>query len=79
MTQYGLFGTRRDLARWLGALALPGTLGAQSGDTLSLSGGEISAAWKITGGHFHATHITQHAVPADVFQVVAGGRPDAEE
>ncbi len=75
MTQNGLFGTRRDIIRWLGALALPQALGAQHGDTLSLSGGEISAAWKTAGGRLQAVSIAQHTVPADVFQVsLEGGR-----
>ena len=75
MTQNGLFGTRRDMVRWLGALALPRALAAQRGDTLSLAGGEISAEWKITGGRFHAVNVARHDAGADVFQVsLEGGR-----
>ena len=65
---------RRDFGRWITLLAAPQALIAQRGDTLSLSAGTLSAAWKVDGGHFRAVSLGRNtAMPADVFQVALDG------
>jgi len=66
--------TRRDLARWLAALAMPVESFA-AGDTLTLSGGGIAASWRVSGGRLQAVSLLNKPLPPDVFQIaLAGGR-----
>ncbi|HWC99447.1 MAG TPA: enterotoxin [Candidatus Sulfopaludibacter sp.] len=83
MNNQMLTPTRRDLARWLAALALPRTLAAQhdsaqsrtAGDILTLSNAAISASWRVAGGRLQAVSLLKQTPPPDVFQIaLAGGR-----
>jgi hypothetical protein len=67
--------TRRDLARWLAALALPQALPGQRNGDLSLSTGSLAASWRMEGAGFRATSFSGNVMPPDVFQVtLEGGR-----
>jgi len=78
--------TRRDLARWLAALAIPRALPGQrdaaqsktAGDVLSLSNAALGASWRVAGSSFRAAGLSQQGsaetpLPPDVFQVTLDG------